>query len=388
MLLKIHKKDRRKGGSGRLMKKLIPILLVLLLFITACNNSRVEAVPPATASPTISIKPSYSPTPSPTPSLSPSPTPTPTPYNGPVNPLTGLPTTVDLSGKRPLAIMLNNIKEALPQHGTASADIIYETLAEGGITRMLAIYQSTDNIDRIGSIRSARPYFLDLAQGLDAIYIHAGGSPQAYEAISSRGVCNIDGVRGNYEIFYRDRERAGGGYAYEHTLFSTGELLDEYLPTYNIRTDHQEGYAYAMRFSEQPDSLSGLAAQTINVHFSNYKTGVFTYDELSMMYKVSQYGAEYKDGNTGDQVSVKNVLVLHAPVSRIPNDTEGRLSIDLVGSGTGLFACEGKYIPVIWSKDGYSSSFLYTLEDGTELSFGRGTSYICIIPENEQVDIS
>jgi hypothetical protein len=283
--------------------------------------------------------------------------------------------------------MLNNIREALPQHGTAEADIIYETLAEGGITRMLAVYQDYQDIGRIGSIRSSRTYFLDLAQGLDAIYIHAGGSPQAYDAISSRGVSNIDGVRGNYEIFYRDRDRVNGGYAYEHTLFTTGELLNKYLPEYNIRKEHQEGYSYSMLFSDQPEPLSGTAANTISVRFSSYKTGVFTYDESSKMYAVSQYGDIYTDGNTGEQVSVKNVLVLYAPVSRIPGDSEGRLSIDLVGSGGGLFACEGKYIPIVWTKDGYTSQFVYTLEDGTELSFGRGSSYICIIPEDESVDI-
>lgn len=312
---------------------------------------------------------------------------TPTPYDGPVNPLTGLPVSEDISSLRPLAIMLNNLKEALPQFGTASADIIYETLAEGGITRMLAVYQDVSGAGKIGSIRSARTYYLDLAQGHDAIFIHAGGSPQAYDELSRRGVCNLDGVRGNYEIFYRDPDRTQSGYHYEHTLFTTDELLNEYLPTYSIRREHEEDYSYTMHFSDDAAPASGMSAGEIKVHFSNYKTGVFQYDETSKLYMVSEYGEAYTDGNTGSQVAVKNVLVLYASVSQISNDTEGRLSIDLTGSGSGIFACEGLYIPIVWSKDDESSQFVYALEDGSELSFGRGTSYISIIPMSEGITI-
>lgn len=85
--------------------------------------------------------------------------------------------------RRPVAIMLNNLKEALPQLGQSQADVIYEVPAEGGITRMLAVYQSLDGVGKIGSIRSARPYYLELALGHDAIYIHAGGSEDAYAKI-------------------------------------------------------------------------------------------------------------------------------------------------------------------------------------------------------------
>ena len=78
--------------------------------------------------------------------------------------------------RRPVAVMLNNLKEALPQLGQSSADIIYEVPAEGGITRMLGVYQSLDGVGTIGSIRSARPYYLELALGHDAIFLHAGAA--------------------------------------------------------------------------------------------------------------------------------------------------------------------------------------------------------------------
>lgn len=360
------------------MRKKLSVLIVFLyiaVFLSACGNG----------SDTISESPSPVPTPVQTAAV-PTESPEPTPYDGPVNPLTGLPVDEDISGQRPLAIMLNNIYEALPQHGISKADIIYETLAEGGITRMLAVYQDITGAGKIGSIRSARSYYLDLAQGHDAIFIHAGGSPQAYDEIYSRGVSNIDGVTGNYEIFYRNKDRVG--YAYEHTLFSTDELINEYLPTYSVRREHPEDYKYKMSFSDDGTPENGSGAAVLKVKFSDYKTGVFEYDPLTLLYMVSQYGDIMADGNTGEQVGVTNVLVLFASVGNLANDDYGRIAIDLTGTGSGVFACGGKYVPITWSKQGYDSQFEYFLEDGTELVFGRGSTYINIVPNNSDVEIT
>ena len=106
------------------------------------------------------------------------PTPEPTHEPSQYEPLTGLPCDEDLSGTRPAAVMLNNLKSALPQQGNSQADIIYEVLAEGGITRMLGIYQHPERVGPIGSVRSARQYFWELSQGHNAVFIHAGGSPE------------------------------------------------------------------------------------------------------------------------------------------------------------------------------------------------------------------
>ena len=135
-------------------------LAALLLLLPACGAPEPEPTP----------------TPTPTPVATPTPEPTPTPYNGPVSPLSGLPMGEEWVNRRPVAVMLNNLKEALPQLGQSSADIIYEVPAEGGITRMLGVYQSLDGVGTIGSIRSARPYYLELALGHDAIFLHAGAA--------------------------------------------------------------------------------------------------------------------------------------------------------------------------------------------------------------------
>ena len=96
--------------------------------------------------------------------------------------------------------MLNNLKSALPQQGNSQADIIYEVLAEGGITRMLGIYQHPERVGPIGSVRSARQYFWELSQGHNAVFIHAGGSPEFYETKSRLGLFTVDGVNGAYSL--------------------------------------------------------------------------------------------------------------------------------------------------------------------------------------------
>jgi hypothetical protein len=185
--------------------------------------------------------------PSPEQTLTPAPTPTSTPepelpY---VNPLTGEGCQTDIAGQRPVAIMLNNLKKALPQLGVSQADIIYEVNAEGGITRMLALYQSVEDVGEIGSVRSARDYYVSLALGHDAVFLHAGGSPGAYTAIKEWGVTALDCVNGPYEgtLFWRDADRRKT-MGLEHSVLTSGEKILELLPTYSrVELEHDQGYS-------------------------------------------------------------------------------------------------------------------------------------------------
>ena len=133
-----------------------------------------------------------------------------------------------------MAVMLNNLKKALPQLGVSQADVIYEAPAEGGITRMLAVFQSLDGVGDIGSVRSARDYYVSLALGHDALFLHAGGSPSAYLAIKNWGAAAFDCVNGPYEgsLFWRDQERRRN-MGLEHSVLTSGPVIQELLPTYS-----------------------------------------------------------------------------------------------------------------------------------------------------------
>lgn len=308
---------------------------------------------------------------------------------GPMNSLTGLPIDEEWVDARPIAIMLNNLKEAQPQQGNSQADIIYETVTEGGITRMLGVYQTVDGVDIIGSVRSSRPCFLEFALGHDAVYIHAGGSDEAYSKISSWGVDNLDGVRGKYShtdagLFWRDQNRiAGKHYSSEHALITSGEAVQKAVNESISRTKHEADYTYVMEFVEDGTPVSGETAMTITVPFSKYKTGLFRYDASAGVYLAEQYGSAYIDGNSGAQIAVENVLILQATVQN-SGDSYGHTIIDL-SKGDGWFACGGKIIPISWEKGGQNEQFRYYTESGETLALGQGKSYVSIIPTSKEV---
>lgn len=356
-------------------KRIAALTAALCLTLAACGGG---------ASPTAA--PTPTPTPTPVPSATATPEPTPTPYAGPENPLTGLPIDEKWVNARPVAVMLNNLVAAQPQLGQSKADIIYEVLAEGGITRMLGVYQTVEGVEKIGSVRSARTYYLELALGHDAVYLHAGGSPDAYDKIKAWNVTALDCVNGPYEgtapgsnLFWRDADRIKNN-GKVHSVITTGDTILERFPGYSFRQEHEEGYSYPQRFVENATPADGETAQVITVPFSNYKTGVFTYDAQTGKYLVSQYRKPYVDGNDGSQVAVTNVLVLKTDCHAIPGDDAGRMAVDLTSGGEGWYACGGKMIPITWSKADRNSPFVYTDTAGETLALQRGNSYVSIVP--------
>lgn len=356
--------------------------LALVMILSACSTAAQVNVGEAEVIETPVPTATTTPTPTPTPE------PTPTPYTGPTNPLTGEPMDEELTNNRPVAIMLNNLKVALPQQGQSQADIIYEVLVEGAITRMMGVYQDTTGIEKIGAIRSSRTYYLELALGHDAIYIHAGGSEDAYTNISAWGVASLDGVRGNYmsntdgeNLMWRDSERLKTS-SLEHTVVTTGDTIVEKLASYtNLRRELADDYTYEMLFTEDGTPEGGGVAEEITVPFSSYKTGLFHYDSEIGKYYVDEYGEAYIDGNTGDQVAVTNVIIIETACTAT-YDALDHINVDLHSGGTGYFACGGSYIPITWSKSYPDGQLVYTMEDGTPLTLGQGNSYVNIVPLN------
>ena len=358
------------------MKRAICLLsALLLLLLPACGDTTGEES--AEPSPDVSV------------AVTPTPEPTPTPAPEPAfyHPLTGLPCDEDLSGTRPVAIMLNNIKAALPQQGNSQADIIYEVLAEGGITRMLGVFQEPGNLGLVGSVRSARQYYWEIAQGHDAVYIHAGASPEFYSTKNRLGLFTVDGVNGYYSsasagMFWRNRNRIDGHYyAYEHSLLTSGEAITTMLANEGVGA-HKDGYRYDMAFADDGTPAGGQSADTVTVPFSNSKLDVFRYDAETGQYLVEEYGEPYIDGNTGAQVAVTNLIVVQTICTVV--DDYGRLDVTL-SSGSGWFACGGKIVPITWEKGSVDQQLRYFNEDGSPITLGRGKSYVCVIPTSRTV---
>lgn len=343
------------------------LALVLLVTMSACNRAPQEEPAPDPQQMTEPEEPQE---------------PEPTVGN---NPLTGLDMADDYVGMRPVAVVLNNIKVAMPMYGISHVDILFEVPAEGGITRMIGIVQDPRQVPRFGSIRSARDYFLDVAGGFDAVLVHAGGSPLAYSLIKSRKVDSWDGVKGAYgHLYYRDKGRISSA-GYEHSLFTTGENLTKEWQKTSARTTHNSGYANGLTFSVDSTITGGSPAPTITAPFSSYKTGVFTYDAASGLYQVSQYGKPFVDGETGEQFAVTNVLVLKTSVAAISGDDKGRQSVKLEGSGEGIYACQGECIPIRWSKSAWDKPFVLTTADGAPLVLKCGKTYVNILSNTANV---
>ncbi|MDR0446702.1 MAG: DUF3048 domain-containing protein [Oscillospiraceae bacterium] len=367
------------GAAARVRRVAAVCFALAAALMVACGGGEEPEPTPSNTPAVVVTKP-------PTPTPTPPPPPTPTPYDGPVNPLTGLPMDASKAAARPIAIMLNNRTIAQPQLGVSKADILVETLVEGGITRMLALYQDVEAIGVIGSIRSARPYYVDVAQGFDAVYIHAGGSEDAYSVLMSRDITRLDGVNGKrQEIFYRDstRRRTMG---YEHSMVTTGELISRYLPVYGFRLEHEKGYNVGLSFKEDYE-ISGLPADSIKIKYSSSKTTSFEYDAETGEYAAWQHGGAYKDGNDNALVSFANIVIIKTTISEIKGDPYGCLRVDLTGGGDGYLAVGGKWIPIKWKKDAPDSPFVFTGEDGKAVTLRAGHTYIGIVAGNTPVEI-
>ena len=349
------------------------LLAAMVLSLAACGGKEESPPEPIEPPPAEETPPAAEPVPEPEPEPEPQ-----LPEH--MNPLTGMEIAPEKINDRPVAVMFNNLKKAQPQLGISQADIIYEMEAEGGITRMVGLFQSLDGIGTLGSIRSTRPYYLELALGHDAMLVHAGGSPEAYKNIPAWGVDNMDGVNGGSDakIFWRDSQRKSS-MGYEHSLVTSGEKVQEYLAKGHFPLEHADSYTYSQTFALDGTPAGGTDAAKLTLRFSNYKTGVFTYDAESGLYKAAQYSKDHVDGATDQQVSATNVLVLNTEIGEIPGDSYLRCRARMTGTGSGKFFCGGKGVDIQWSKADRNSPYVYTLTDGTPLTLGQGTSYVCVI---------
>ena len=368
----------RKGVS---MKKLIAIALLLCLVLGGCAEKEViePITEPATTQP-IQTEPSVVEETEPVVEET---EPVAVVYR---NPLTGEILDQPYSG-RIVSVSIGNTKDALPHLGISHADIIYEVETEGGITRFMPIFSNYDFEEKIGPVRSARSYYNCIAVSYDACLAHCGGSRRGirgYYDLTGGQIPNwvhLDQQK-NGAYFFRDTARRSAGYALEHTLFTTGEKLMKAMEDKDYIQNATFDYGY--QFAEDENlSISGQPAGKVVVSFLGKKTTTFEYDAQQGVYGMSQYnGRTVIDGNTNEEITFKNLIVIYTEQTKNSEGSYSRSYYELIGSGTGYYAVNGQIVPIKWSRASLTSPFVYTLEDGTPITLGVGTTYVGVSSTN------
>ena len=295
------------------------------------------------------------------------------------SPLTGEEIDENTAYTRPVALTVNNLKKATPQSGMTNADMYFEIPAEGGINRILTVFQDYDGVKEIGTVRSARAYFVDWAVPLDAVFIHYGGSPSFYTLKKQKRFDECDGINGTVEkaLFWRDAERKKKA-GTEHSVMTSGEKLTNGLKSLGIRSTVDTPYEPFFLFNKEAVASGDIPANKVSLKFSYYITSEFEYNEATGLYFRSQYGQPHKDKTTNAQLSVTNVVYLKTSISAISGDDAGRIDVKTTGSGSGYYISKGKAQEIKWSKKDLSSPLkLYDL-NGNELAINKGKTWFMI----------
>jgi len=297
--------------------------------------------------------------------------------------LTGLPLHEDYAQRRPLAAVINNIRRSLPQSGIASADVIYEVLAEGDVTRMVAIFQSYYP-EKIGSIRSARDYFIDFAFNHDGILVFHGASPSGHNRIRNTRIDNVDGGAWEGRVFWRDRTYPHwalntGTRPQEHSSYTGREQMESHIEDRNIRSEIGDDPNFGFNFGELPEEIESLGiAHRVVVPFSSLYTRTFIFDEDTELYMVEYQNGPLRDALTAEQVSVTNILIQITSVTRVAGDAEGRRNVVTTGSGRGYLVTGGEHFPVRWEKASHTAPMRWYFEDDQPLILSAGRTWICV----------
>ena len=287
------------------------------------------------------------------------------------------------STSRPYAIMINNINVARPyQSGLQDAYIIYEMIVEGGITRYLALFLD-QNTEKIGSIRSARHYFIDYALENDAIYVHHGQSPQAKSDFNKYDLDRIE-VRENY-TGWRDTSLDVSS---EHRLFTSIHLLNDGLD--DIRTERNNDFLlnYSIDELDMSSIDNAIPATNVAIKYSGSITSSYEYDEENLVYKRFVNDKAHTDYITKEQYTFKNIITYQVDnVTLNDGGNKGRQELENIGSGTGYYISGGYAIPITWEKESRESQTKYYYESGEELIVNDGNTFIQIQPSGQKLEI-
>jgi hypothetical protein len=300
---------------------------------------------------------------------------------------------------RPLGVMIENHEDARPQSGLSFADVIYESVAEGGITRFLAVYYCQD-AGIVGPVRSARTYFMDYISeyGPNPLYAHVGGA-------NTPGPANALGQIGDYgwnqyndmnqfsigfPTFRRDESRLGREVATEHTMYSvTNKLWDFAANKRKLTNKDEDGKSWdedfvPYEFKKDAPVADRPAAQTIGISFWDYPMYAveWVYRKDTNEYARKNAGVAHVDRNTNKQLTAKNVVVLFMRESNANDGYENNAHMLYGTKGTGKASVfmDGEQIKGTWKKaDREARTILYDAQ-GEEIKFNPGVIWFEIQP--------
>ena len=272
-------------------------------------------------------------------------------------------------GSRPLSIMVENSEGSRPQSGLDKANIVYEVLAEGGITRFLAIYYDQDT-EEVGPVRSARPYFVSKSLEHQAIYVHVGGSEEAYNFIKEENIDDINEFV-DFQPFWRTKDRNP-----PHNLYtSTIRLRKEANKLGYIEMIKKQEYQFEIDRNER---LTGRETDSIVIPYNNIYKVSYRYQPNSTRYLRFMNDEPHIDAKTKEQLAVDNIIIQFADTKII--DKEGRLAVDFIGKGKGLLFFKGNSEEIIWEKQDLQSRTIFMYKEGNRIALTPGSVWIQIVP--------
>ncbi|WP_405106919.1 DUF3048 domain-containing protein [Paenibacillus sp. FSL K6-1217] len=353
-------------SMNRYASRPVYALILAAMLLSACSNGQATPVPVPTSAPTAA------PTLEPQPTEAVEQTPAPEPAAGTVSGLTGLPAE-EGSLPRPLAVMINNAPAARPQSGISEADILYEVLAEGGITRLIGIFQSHSGVVKIGPIRSIRPYLLDIGESYSGITVHAGGSPAAYAILQREKKADMDEIGRAGAYFWRDKERKA-----PHNLYSNAAKLREGAA--------KLGYAESVKVPgflfHDPDYIpvegDPVLALSVNFLLKSYNVG-YKYDAEQRIYARWVNGKPHLDLNNARPVEAANIIVMGSDHKVL--DDIGRLQVDTELGGEAVLLQRGVALKGKWSRSP-GDVIRFVKQDGKEALMFPGITHILIVPNS------
>ncbi|WP_128755900.1 DUF3048 domain-containing protein [Bacillus sp. LL01] len=276
---------------------------------------------------------------------------------------------------RPVAVMVNNDGKARPQSGLHKADIVYEVLAEGDITRFLAIFHS-EMPDTVGPVRSARKYFVELTKGYDALFVFHGWSPAARTKIENKEVDGINGLTYDGSLFKRASFRQA-----PHNSYITSENIKKGAEQLSYSLE-AEVPSFTFLKEGQKNELDGNAAEQVKIKYSSRQTTQvdYKYDAKKNAYVRYSAGEKHTDLETMEEIIAHNVFIVETPHTVI--DDQGRKEIDITSGGNGVLIQNGERFDVQWkSVDGK----LLPYANGEQVPLTPGKTWIQVVPDLEKV---